>query len=236
MSLITGRGVSSLGGLVLALGLSGCGSDPTSPDGPKEAQVANPPRVVLSDTGRLSADEFAVVRPFTTTEGGAFDVTVDWTFAANDIDVTIARGNCDFIQFLLQAILHECNIAATTESTTAKPETLHVASAPAALHLHLYQLRTGRRVDLVPDGADTRPYQLREPRPREPLASQQVRGTRAPSASGSLKSGAPRGLPLAPWPLPQGWIGYSVQTELRSNLLLISRCGRSCGRTRNLAC
>ena len=51
--------------------------------------------------------------------------TADWTFATNDVDVAIARGDCTFDQFEAA----QCEILAMTISTTTKPERASVPSA-----------------------------------------------------------------------------------------------------------
>ena len=91
---------------------------------------ALPISVVLDKgEGQLPA-QVALFRLLATTETGAFDATVDWTFAANDIDVFLARGTCTFEQF----VDDKCTVAAMTTSTTAKPEKLRLANQPAGTY------------------------------------------------------------------------------------------------------
>jgi hypothetical protein len=52
-------------------------------------------------------------------------VTVDWTFATNDIDVALVRGSCTFEQ--LEA--SQCNVVAFAVGTTAKPERVRASGA-----------------------------------------------------------------------------------------------------------
>jgi hypothetical protein len=112
---------------------SGCGSNPTDPScrpSPSPSTVTTrPPFVLDHGEGTLPA-RFVLIRPVATTETGTFDVTVDWTFAANDIDVYLARGTCSFDQI----VADQCAIAAASESTTAKPEKIRLANQPAGTY------------------------------------------------------------------------------------------------------
>jgi hypothetical protein len=119
-------------GLALAVMLGACGGSdgvttPASPTPPPP--TPRPPVVLDRGDGQLPA-LVALVRPIATTETGAFDVTVDWTFATNDIDVGLARGNCSFDQ----VIADQCAFAAESTSTTAKPEKLRLANQPAGTY------------------------------------------------------------------------------------------------------
>ncbi len=55
---------------------------------------------------------------------------MDWTFAANDVDIFIARGNCSFDQFVTE----QCAIATSATSTTTKPERARLANQPAGTY------------------------------------------------------------------------------------------------------
>ncbi|HUG38711.1 MAG TPA: hypothetical protein VML54_17260 [Candidatus Limnocylindrales bacterium] len=133
-AVFTGLGL----GIVLALGSCGsdapdCGANPLAagcPPPPTTTLPAQRPPVVLdSGSGTL---EFltALFRPVAITETGSLEVTVDWTFAANDVDIFIARGNCSFIQFVTE----QCAIAASAISTTSKPERARLANQPAGTY------------------------------------------------------------------------------------------------------
>lgn len=125
------RMVSLVSAGALGLGLIACGGDgPTSPT-PASVAVA-PPAPVQSvvaqgSIGGLDAGFLTVLPSFSTSSAGTLDVTVDWTFASNDVDIYLARGACSFEQF----VTDRCNIASFSESVTAKPEKLNVANAPA---------------------------------------------------------------------------------------------------------
>ena len=80
--------------------------------------------------------KFIIYFPFTTTATGTIGVTVDWTFATNDIDVYLARGTttCSLEQFNSR----QCTWLGSAESTTAKPERLSVpnlAAGPYTLYV-----------------------------------------------------------------------------------------------------
>ncbi len=126
------RVFSLIGGLALVVGLVGCGgsdSGPTAAPTPTPTPPPPPPTVVRQGGGSLAADE-GVQLPFTTTATGTLDVTVDWTFAANDIDAILTRGNCSVDQLLAM----QCNVALVADSATAKPERLRLPGATAGAY------------------------------------------------------------------------------------------------------
>lgn len=118
----------------LAVMLAACHTDKPCSSNPAGAgcppvTVATPtphPSVLLDHGEGTLPARFVLIRPVATTETGAFDVTVDWTFGANDVDIYLARGNCSFDQF----VADQCAIAAASESTTAKPEKIRLANQP----------------------------------------------------------------------------------------------------------
>jgi len=81
--------------------------------------------VVSQGTGYPLEANFLGSVPFTTSEAGTLEATVDWTYPENDIDVFIVRDACTFDQF----VALECNVVAFAISETTKPE---VATAPAS--------------------------------------------------------------------------------------------------------
>lgn len=119
-------------GRVLATALvalfAACGGDGgmTTPSVPTAAPAPPAPVVVAQSSGSLPARYLAMI-PFTTTQTGTIDVTVDWTFASNDVDVYLARGACSFEEF----VALQCQLVAFSESTVAKPEKLSVPNAVA---------------------------------------------------------------------------------------------------------
>jgi hypothetical protein len=121
-------------GCALALSLTACGG---SSDGPTNTPVVvtppptpPPPRVVAQGNGFPLEAEFAGRVPFTTSLAGSLRATVDWTLAANDIDVMLVRGDCSFDQ----AETGQCPILVFSLSTTAKPETIQVDGMAAGAY------------------------------------------------------------------------------------------------------
>jgi hypothetical protein len=67
---------------------------------------------------------------FTTTRAGDLQIIVDWTFATNNLDLLLFRGECSPEQFAAS----ECDIAAVADSATAKPERVGLGNAPAGTY------------------------------------------------------------------------------------------------------
>jgi len=117
-------------GCALALSLTACGG---SSDGPTPTPMVTPPptppppQVVAEGTGLSLEAELIGRVPITTTRTGSLEATVDWTFAANDIDAALVRTNCSVDQFFAGA----CQVLTISASTTAKPERIRVDSAAA---------------------------------------------------------------------------------------------------------
>jgi hypothetical protein len=119
-------------GVALVVSLTACGSDTVTPPPPPPTTLPPlpPPSVVSTGQGSLPRDFVGRATPFTTTMTGNLDATVDWTFATNDLDVFIARGDCTPQQFFDR----QCNIAAFSVSDTAKPERVQLTAAPPGLY------------------------------------------------------------------------------------------------------
>jgi hypothetical protein len=116
--------------LVIALGACGGGSEPPSQPVIPPTTTLPPASVVSQGSDTLEAGFVGQVSPFTTTRTGTIEVTVDWTFATNDVDIALTRGVCTPQQFLdLQ-----CNIATFSDSVTAKPERIRLASSAAGTY------------------------------------------------------------------------------------------------------
>jgi hypothetical protein len=141
-----------LAGPVLAvsflIALAGCGGGggggSTAPNPVPTPTPAPTPQVVSQGTGLALEANAVGWTTFTTTRAGALDVTVDWTYATNDVDVLIAKGTCDADQ--LEA--NQCAILTYSISTTAKPEKAHADSADAGAYT-LFVENTGDRDDAV---------------------------------------------------------------------------------------
>ncbi|PYQ40706.1 MAG: hypothetical protein DMF77_17785 [Acidobacteria bacterium] len=69
---------------------------------------------------------------FTTTAAGSVGITVDWTFATNDVDIFLARGSepCTLQTFNDRS----CGFIATEESFSMKPEKLTIPSLAAGTY------------------------------------------------------------------------------------------------------
>jgi hypothetical protein len=80
---------------------------------------------VSTGQGTLAVDFVARAAPFTTALTGTLEATVDWTYVTDDVDVYLVRGDCSPQQF----VAVQCNIAAFSESVTAKPERVRLTGA-----------------------------------------------------------------------------------------------------------
>jgi hypothetical protein len=100
--------------------------------------------VVAQGTGLSLEAETIGWTTFTTTRAGALDVTVDWTYATNDVDVLITKGTCNADQ--LEA--DQCSVLTYSTSTTAKPEKARAESADAGTYT-LFIENSGDRDDAV---------------------------------------------------------------------------------------
>lgn len=117
----------ALGG-VLVVSLAACGGGggggPTTPTA-TPVPTPTPPAVVSQGNGFPLQAGFTGRVPFTTTRTGNLEATVDWTFAANDLDVLMTRGDCSFEQ----AEAGQCTVLVFSLSTTAKPEKIRTDNA-----------------------------------------------------------------------------------------------------------
>ncbi len=117
--------------LVLALGACGGGGSPSGPSTPPPTPQPTPtPPVVVSQGGGPLEVDFVARVPFTTSQSGTLDITLDWTFATNDLDVFLLRGTCSFDDFFDEV----CPTLAFSVSTTAKPEKIRFAGAAAGAY------------------------------------------------------------------------------------------------------
>ena len=110
-----------------------CTSNPAGPGCAPTTTTTPPPvtRVISSGSGSLEAGFVAPV-VFTTTASGTVGVEVNWTFATNDVDIFLTRGNepCTLETFNDRS----CGFIATEESTSMKPERLTVPSLAAGTY------------------------------------------------------------------------------------------------------
>jgi hypothetical protein len=120
--------------VLAAVGVSGCGGGgvPGGPSSPVPTPPPPPVTNVLSEgSSALGASTVAPV-VFTTESAGTLEVIVDWTFAANDVDIFLARGSspCTLETFNDRT----CGFVATEESMTMKPERLRTTSLAAGTY------------------------------------------------------------------------------------------------------
>jgi hypothetical protein len=101
---------------------------------------------VIDDDAFSVASKTAVPDVFTTAKAGTVEVTVDWTFASNDIDVFVAKGNepCTLASFNDRS----CGFIGKAESTSAKPETVTIPNVAAGQYT-LYVANFGSTNDSV---------------------------------------------------------------------------------------
>lgn len=126
--------------------LNGCGgSDVTKPPlPPPTPPPPPPPQVVSQGTGFPLEAEFIRRMPFTTSRAGALEATVDWTFATNDIDVALVRGDCSFDEFEAE----QCPLLALSASVSAKPERIRTDGAAAGAYT-LFVYNSGPEFEIL---------------------------------------------------------------------------------------
>jgi hypothetical protein len=132
------RSLAVAGAAVLLTVLAGCDGG----SGPDPVPSPTPPPAVttLIAEGSFSGLEpnGAAMAAFTTTRAGDLEVVVDWTFASNDLDVLLARGECTPEQL----VALQCDVAALAQGTTAKPERVSIVNAAAGTYT-LFVLNLG---------------------------------------------------------------------------------------------
>lgn len=124
MSKCVGRSLA----VVLAVALAACGS-PEKPT-PLSSPVSVPPapvRAVIAEGSDTLGAHILYMIPLSPTRGGSLDFTVDWTSAGNRIAVYVARGRCEFEQFLAS----QCNLLLSSETAGPKPKVLQVPGIAA---------------------------------------------------------------------------------------------------------
>jgi hypothetical protein len=115
------------------VGLAGCcGGSSSNPMGPSTAVPTSTPAPVTTVLlqgayAGLPAEQLLVVPPFATNAAGKLEIVLDWTFATNDLDIALARGDC----YTTEAA---CDIIDAAESLTAKPERLVIPALPAGTY------------------------------------------------------------------------------------------------------
>jgi hypothetical protein len=144
MSLVRAVRVS-VGSLCISMAGIGCGGSgggPTTAGSPPPTPVPQPVTSLISQGSSPLGPSTVAPVPFTTTSLGTLDITVDWTFASNDVDIFLARGTnpCSLETFNDRS----CGFIATEESTTMKPSRLRAANiAPGAYSLYVANFGDG---------------------------------------------------------------------------------------------
>jgi hypothetical protein len=115
------------------LALSGCGGDSgTQPTAVTTPTRPTPVTTVLVQNSFTGLDPQGVlVITFQVTNAGDLDAVVDWTFASNNLDVALARGQRTCVTTGNVVDLSQCTVAATAASLTSKPERLHIGPLAA---------------------------------------------------------------------------------------------------------
>lgn len=123
--------------IVVCCGLAACGGDNPAAPTPTSALPTPPPAPVSTVVAQGSLAGIPVnagyfTPAFTTSSVGRLDATLDWTFARCDLDLYVlpASASCTADQFNAR----QCQFVAFSESTTAKPEKISVASLPAGAY------------------------------------------------------------------------------------------------------
>jgi hypothetical protein len=127
------RAVGRIAFAALTLALPSCGggggSSPSAPSTTPPAQSV----VIIQGSSNLGPaisghTDFFGTADFTTPRAGRLEVTVDWTFASDDIDIAVLNGSCSPNQLLNS----QCgSTVAESTSSTAKPERLSISNLPA---------------------------------------------------------------------------------------------------------
>ena len=112
---------------VALAGQWGCGgsSGPSAPSAvatPAPAPTPQAPVVLLQGAFALPVGFLVAFRTLTISSSGVMEITVDWTFAKNDLDIALVRGACTQQMFDAGA----CDFVGFADSATTKPEKLRL--------------------------------------------------------------------------------------------------------------
>lgn len=129
---------STLVALTLLGGLAACGGD-SNPAGPGAAPRPTPAPTPVTTTVRQGSftgllPNFLLPVVFSLSVGADLEAITDWTFATNDVDLILTRGNnpCDNGNNQVDFAL--CTVIASETSASAKPERLRLAGASAGTY------------------------------------------------------------------------------------------------------
>jgi hypothetical protein len=144
-------GLLTLVGLMALAGLS-CGGDDSGNPVSASSTNTGAPRVIaqgsLSFQAPTTESVFFAVVPVTDGSAGAWEATVDWTFATNTLWMYVANGSCTAAQFASNDCPNTsacaCQFAVRSEEATPKPRVLSVAN-PAGTTRTLIVVNIGPR-------------------------------------------------------------------------------------------
>ncbi len=114
---------------LLFAGLTACGGSSNPVTSTPPTTTPAPVTKLIHDDSFAVGTKVVVPDTFATTSTGTLEVTVDWTFASNDVDIFVARGTepCTLQTFNNRT----CGFVATEESLTMKPEKLTIPNLAA---------------------------------------------------------------------------------------------------------
>jgi len=156
---------------------NGCSTNPTGPGCPPPPTTVPAQTRNVIKTGScegIDPDVLCFFDPFTTNQKGDMDVTVDWTFPEDNIQVMVSSGTCTIDQINGSACTF---ITSSLASTTPKPRILTVRAVAAGT----YQLYVGNRG------------------PKTETVSVQIGLTTPGSASAAAGTSVGRGDPVQPY-------------------------------------
>jgi hypothetical protein len=116
-------GVLTLGGCGGSGGKGGCGANPAGP-GCSPTPTLPVRRVITAGScANIAVNGLCRFPPFTTSQKGDLEITVDWTFAEDSIQLLVSTGTCT----LEQINGDQCTyVASTPAATTPKPRVVTV--------------------------------------------------------------------------------------------------------------
>ena len=117
--------------LVAGLSCGGGSGSPTATPTPTPTPVPTPlPPVTVAQRAdfQLQAN-YIMWLPFPTDRAGLLEGTIDWTSAANDVNVYLVKGDCTYDQLYAG----QCQTLVASEGTN-KPETLRYQSPQASTY------------------------------------------------------------------------------------------------------
>ena len=117
----------------LGLGLAACGGGGGG-SGPAAPTVSQPVRSVIGQTNWTAEVGTAARVDATFAVAGNMDVTANWTFTANDVDIYVTSTACAAHQDLLA---NRCTLLAKADGVSTKPERLTLAVQPGTLRIWL---------------------------------------------------------------------------------------------------